>query len=134
MAVFDAETLLREAVQHRLTELVADRDLKVVYHVSSLSKLVWCEGEGNDEGEDGGHYYEQDCWKLHLHIVIDGVRYLVLQSLLPYEACADGDTEPMLELLQRMWRDFEFGSLMVNQNIDQQLEEVAAEVEGPGAG
>lgn len=131
MSVIDADALLRGAVQSRLVDLTVGRkDLKVVHHVCSMTKLVWCEGGEDEEG----HYYEQDCWKLHLHITTEDSRYLVIQSLLPYEACADGDVEPMMELLQRMWHDFEFGSLMVDGGLDQQLEDVVSEIEGPGAG
>lgn len=133
MPVHDAETLLREAITDRLNVLIGDDDLTVTFHLCTVPQTIYCEGEEGNE-EDEGHYYERLFWRLSLFIRVGLDRYLVFSGTVPYEACFDGDPEPMQVLIDQMWEGYKFGSLMVDQDMDSHLEAVATEVEGPGAG
>lgn len=128
MPVHDAEDTLRYRIEEVLTELVADQPIDATYHLCVIPQVVECEGDHLDDDEP--HLMERLFWRLNLHLIMNGERFIVINGLLPYEACYDGDPEPMTDLLQNMWKEHQFYLLMKEKDFDSELEKVAAEITG----
>lgn len=124
MTVYNREAKFREIIEGVLSE-VDHEGLSVGYHLETKNLAVVCEDEENGRVS----LHESSFWRLSLWVTPeDQIEGLYISASMPF---SDGNEETIEYLAREVWQQYQFGSVMKNGNMDEALERVVTEVEGP---
>lgn len=128
MPVRHADRVLNDYLAAYLDERVP-ADYMATYSVAPVTKDV--ESHCDEHNED--HVEEVICWQVNVHMVKVGRTDadppgMNMHALLPFGSMADGDTEPLRQIMDTLWSEYSFVSLV--HPIDGEIEQSAQEPEG----
>lgn len=122
MTVYDREAKFRQIVERVLGEVDHD-GLSVGYYLETKSV------PSLHRDEEGIGLHDATVWRLSLWVTPEGhPEGLYVSAAIPF---GDGNDENIEELTRELWRQYQFGSVMQHENMDEALGRVVTEVEGP---
>ena len=127
--VRDIQSVLSDAVGAEVERLTESRDDIEVCYALTLSPVI----EVDDPEEEGAPlpvYQAAVLWRVGLVITRQGGQPISVFTYLPSCAGQNGDPEPILGAVRSLWNQYCFGSLILSEGLDEELDKVADEAEG----